>query len=90
MIQGNLQKDTEPTVQETPPASEKRQLTFADIQIITNKLVRVVGEGRFAKVYHGNLKGSQVAVKMLSPSSVEGYQQLQLEASNHDTNLVTT
>jgi hypothetical protein len=31
-------------------------------------------------VYHGYVDDTQVAVKMLSPSSVQGYQQFQAEA----------
>ncbi|KAJ0008258.1 hypothetical protein Pint_29496 [Pistacia integerrima] len=39
----------------------------------------VLGKGGFGTVYHGYLDDTQVAVKMLSPSSVQGYKQFQAE-----------
>lgn len=46
---------------------------------ITNNFERVIGEGGFGTVYHGYLDDTQVAVKMLSPSSVQGYKQFKAE-----------
>ncbi|KAF7843437.1 Receptor-like protein kinase [Senna tora] len=59
--------------------SKKQQLTYAEILDITNNFERVVGKGGFGTVYHGHLGNTQVAVKMLSPST-QGYLQFQAEA----------
>ncbi|GLT72851.1 hypothetical protein SLA2020_447500 [Shorea laevis] len=75
--QGNLKVDTESNVQERPSETKKREFTYADIQMITNNFVRILGKGGFGEVYHGYVDDNQVAVKMLSPSSVQGYQQFQ-------------
>lgn len=48
---------------------------------ITNNFERVLGEGGFGKVYYGCINNTQVAVKTLSVSSVQGYHQFQAEAS---------
>ncbi|KAF3955880.1 hypothetical protein CMV_018950 [Castanea mollissima] len=61
--------------------SKKHQFTYADILRITNNFERVLGKGGFGIVYHGYLDGSQVAVKMLSPSSVQGYKEFHTEAN---------
>ena len=47
---------------------------------MTNNFQRVVGEGGFGIVYHGTLNGNaQVAVKVLSQSSTQGYKQFKAE-----------
>ena len=58
----------------------KRQFIYADVLRITNNFERVIGKGGFGTVYHGHVGDTQVAVKMLSRSSVQGYQQFQSEA----------
>lgn len=62
--------------------SRKRQFTYAEIIKMTNNFERILGKGGFGTVYHGCLDDSstQVAVKLLSPSSLQGYQQFQAEA----------
>lgn len=48
---------------------------------MTHNFQRILGKGGFGMVYHGVLiDGTEVAVKMLSPSSIQGYQQFQTEA----------
>ncbi|XP_024022495.1 putative leucine-rich repeat receptor-like serine/threonine-protein kinase At2g19230 [Morus notabilis] len=73
--------------------SKKQELTYPEIQRITNNFERVLGEGGFGKVYHGYLNGIQVAVKILSPSSVQGHRQfhaeLKLLLRVHHKNLTT-
>ncbi|KAJ7963127.1 protein kinase family protein [Quillaja saponaria] len=61
--------------------SEKRQYTYSDLVKITNNFERVIGKGGFGAVYHGYIDDTQVAVKMLSPSSVQGYQQFLAEVN---------
>ncbi|XP_061356605.1 probable LRR receptor-like serine/threonine-protein kinase At1g05700 [Gastrolobium bilobum] len=55
--------------------SKKRQYTFNDLVKITNNFERVLGRGGFGTVYHGFIDDTEVAVKILSPSAVRGYQQ---------------
>ncbi|KAM7252662.1 hypothetical protein ACFE04_008171 [Oxalis oulophora] len=60
------------------------KFTFSDIERITRNFERVVGKGGFGSVYLGYLDDSQlsqVAVKMLSNSSSQGYQQFEAEVN---------
>ncbi|KAL5575491.1 hypothetical protein UlMin_017190 [Ulmus minor] len=59
---------------------KKQHLTYSEILSITNNFERIIGKGGFGTVYHGYLNNSQVAVKMLSPSSAQGYKQFHAEA----------
>ncbi|KAJ4717964.1 protein kinase family protein [Melia azedarach] len=58
---------------------KSRRFSYSDVMRITNNFERVIGEGGFGTVYHGYLDDTQVAVKMLSPSSVQGYKQFKAE-----------
>ncbi|KAJ4717965.1 protein kinase family protein [Melia azedarach] len=58
---------------------KSRRFSYSDVMRITNNFERVIGEGGFGTVYHGCLDDTQVAVKMLSPSSVQGYKQFKAE-----------
>ncbi|OMO66431.1 hypothetical protein COLO4_30560 [Corchorus olitorius] len=70
-----------------PLESKKRLFTFAEVQQMTNNFERILGRGGFGTVFHGYLEGTQVAVKMLSPSSVQGPKQFQAEAKLADFGL---
>lgn len=59
--------------------AKKQRFTHSEIQRITDNFKRVLGEGGFGKVYHGYLNGIEVAVKMLSPSSIQGQRQFHAE-----------
>lgn len=61
--------------------SNKRQFTYYEVLTITNNLRKVVGKGGFGIVYYGYLDGTEVAVKMLSQSSFQGYKQFQAEVN---------
>ncbi|CAK7356801.1 unnamed protein product [Dovyalis caffra] len=62
-----------------PVEAKRRQFTYSEVLKITNNFGRAIGKGGFGTVYHGNLDGAQVAVKMLSPSSVQGYKEFAAE-----------
>ncbi|CAN6706361.1 unnamed protein product [Malus baccata var. baccata] len=49
--------------------SKKRQFTYSDVLKITNNFQTIIGRGGFGNVYHGFVDDTQVAVKMLSPTS---------------------
>ncbi|KAM7252698.1 hypothetical protein ACFE04_008207 [Oxalis oulophora] len=60
------------------------KFTYSDIERITRNFGKVVGKGGFGSVYLGYLDDSQlsqVAVKMLSNSSSQGYQQFEAEVN---------
>jgi serine/threonine protein kinase len=61
--------------------SKQRQYTFDEVDEITNNLNRILGRGGFGTVYYGLIDDTEVAVKMLPKSSVQGYQQFLAEAS---------
>lgn len=58
--------------------ASNKQVTYAEILSITGNFEKVVGKGGFGTVYHGILGNTQVAVKVLSPST-QGYLQFQAE-----------
>ncbi|CAB4302987.1 unnamed protein product [Prunus armeniaca] len=55
----------------TSVESTKRQFTYSEIIKITNNFKRILGKGGFGNVYHGYIDDTQLAIKMLSPSSVD-------------------
>ncbi|XWS12023.1 hypothetical protein CRYUN_Cryun37aG0054800 [Craigia yunnanensis] len=72
---------------------KNRQFTYSDVERITNNFERAIGKGGFGTVYHGCLDDTQVAVKMLSKSSIQGYKQFEAEVELllrvHHRNLTT-
>ncbi|GLU22340.1 hypothetical protein SLE2022_384220 [Rubroshorea leprosula] len=80
--------------EELSKKSKNRTFTYSQIANITSNFTMVIGEGGFGKVYLGTLNdGSQVAVKVLSSSSKQGYKEFQAEAQLlmivHHKNLVS-
>uniref|UniRef100_A0A803NZA6 non-specific serine/threonine protein kinase n=1 Tax=Cannabis sativa TaxID=3483 RepID=A0A803NZA6_CANSA len=59
---------------------KKHQFTYSEVLSMTTNFARILGKGGFGTVYHGYFKGSQVAVKMLSRSSAQGFTQFRTEA----------
>ncbi|KAM0035242.1 putative transferase, protein kinase RLK-Pelle-LRR-I-1 family [Helianthus debilis subsp. tardiflorus] len=59
--------------------ARNQQFTFSDLRSITNNFQLVIGRGGFGTVYHGYNGDDQVAVKMLTESSVQGYKEFQAE-----------
>ncbi|XP_062024215.1 LRR receptor-like serine/threonine-protein kinase IOS1 [Rosa rugosa] len=72
---------------------KNRQFTYSEILKFTNNLERTLGKGGFGTVYHGYIDKLQVAVKMLSPSSIQGFQEFHAEVNLlmrvHHTNLTS-
>ncbi|XP_010535193.1 PREDICTED: probable LRR receptor-like protein kinase At1g51890 [Tarenaya hassleriana] len=73
--------------------TKERKFTYSEVLKMTNNFERVLGKGGFGTVYHGHLDDSQVAVKMLSHSSAQGYKQFKAEVELllrvHHRNLVS-
>ncbi|KAK6236422.1 hypothetical protein QUC31_020207 [Theobroma cacao] len=64
-----------------PLPSKKRKFTYAEVLNITRNFQDVIGKGGFGTVYRGDMKdGTQVAVKILSPSSTQGSKEFKTEA----------
>ncbi|OMO66489.1 hypothetical protein COLO4_30543 [Corchorus olitorius] len=59
--------------------SKTRQFKYSEILRMTNNFERALGRGGFGTVFHGYLGDTQVAVKMLSESSAQGYIQFKAE-----------
>ena len=56
--------------------SRNRSFTYSEIVNMTGNFENIIGEGGFGKVYHGELHdGTQVAVKLLSHSSKQGFKE---------------
>ncbi|XP_030949057.1 putative leucine-rich repeat receptor-like serine/threonine-protein kinase At2g19230 [Quercus lobata] len=74
--------------------SKNQRYSYSEVVSITNNFETIIGGGGFGKVYLGKLKDEvQVAVKLLSPSSNQGYKEFQAEAQLlmivHHRNLVS-
>ena len=69
--------------------SKNRRYSYSMVVSITNNFKINIGEGGFGKVYLGKLKDeTQVAVKLLSTSSNQGYNEFRAEVRlNIATNL---
>lgn len=57
-----------------------QRFTYTEILRITGNFQKVIGTGGFGTVFHGYLDGAQVAIKMLSASSSQGYKEFESEA----------
>lgn len=60
-------------------AKNHKQFTYSEVVRITSNFQIIIGKGGFGIVYLGCLDNTPVAVKMLSPSSVQGYREFQVE-----------
>jgi serine/threonine protein kinase len=64
--------------------SKHQAFSYTEVLNITDNFKTIIGEGGFGKVYLGVLKDhTQVAVKILSPSSMQGYKEFQSEVRKH-------
>ncbi|XP_056866280.1 receptor-like protein kinase At3g21340 isoform X2 [Raphanus sativus] len=83
------------TTRSSEPAimTKNKRFTYSEVVTMTNNFERVLGKGGFGMVYHGTVSGTeQVAVKMLSHSSSQGYKEFKAEVELllrvHHKNLV--
>lgn len=53
----------------------RQEFKYSDIKRMTNDFERLLGEGGFGKVHHGYFNGTEVAVKTLSSSSIQGHRE---------------
>jgi len=61
-----------------------QKFSYSEIFTITDNFKTIIGEGGFGKVYFGILQDqTQVAVKRLSPSSMQGYKEFQSEVRHY-------
>ncbi|KAJ7963097.1 protein kinase family protein [Quillaja saponaria] len=77
-----------------PMKSKNRAFTYSEVLSITDNFKTIIGEGGFGKVYLGTVQDNiQVAVKLLSSSSKQGYKEFRSEAQLllivHHRNLVS-
>ena len=64
--------------------SKHQKFSYTEILKITDNFKTIIGEGGFGKVYFGILQDqTQVAVKRLSPSSMQGYKEFQSEVRHY-------
>lgn len=55
---------------------ENRRFTYKELEKLTNKFEKLIGQGGFGLVYYGRLEdGTEVAIKMRSESSSHGLDQ---------------
>ncbi|XP_057998358.1 putative leucine-rich repeat receptor-like serine/threonine-protein kinase At2g19230 [Hevea brasiliensis] len=74
--------------------SKNQTFSYSEIISVTDNFKTAIGGGGFGKVYFGTLKdGTQVAIKVLSQSSNQGYKEFQAEVQLlmvvHHRNLVS-
>ncbi|KMZ62077.1 hypothetical protein ZOSMA_490G00030 [Zostera marina] len=71
-------------LQSTVPGihTSNKEFTYLDLVIMTKNFNKIIGKGGFGNVYYGidQRNGSEVAVKMLSNSSIQGSKEFQMEA----------
>uniref|UniRef100_A0A1J3IT16 Putative LRR receptor-like serine/threonine-protein kinase n=1 Tax=Noccaea caerulescens TaxID=107243 RepID=A0A1J3IT16_NOCCA len=87
-MQASDGRSSEPAI-----VTKNRRFTYSEVMTMTNNFQRVLGKGGFGIVYHGFVNGTeQVAVKMLSHSSSQGYKEFKAEVELllrvHHKNLV--
>ncbi|KAI3796349.1 hypothetical protein L1987_39019 [Smallanthus sonchifolius] len=71
----------DPTIGDEFIEPRNQRFTYSEVQKITNSFSNVIGKGGFGTVFHGLIGDTQVAVKMLSESSAQGYREFQAEVS---------
>ena len=64
--------------------SKHQKFSYIEILNITDNFKTTIGEGGFGKVFFGLLQDqTQVSVKRLSPSSMQGYKEFKSEVRHY-------
>ncbi|XP_013589968.1 PREDICTED: probable LRR receptor-like serine/threonine-protein kinase At1g51820 isoform X2 [Brassica oleracea var. oleracea] len=87
-IQASDGRSSEPAIM-----TENKRFSYSEVMTMTNNFQRILGKGGFGIVYYGFVNDTkQVAVKILSHSSSQGYKQFKAEVELllrvHHKNLV--
>ncbi|KAL0722763.1 hypothetical protein Bca4012_037362 [Brassica carinata] len=87
-IQASDSRSSEPAIM-----TENKRFSYSEVMTMTNNFQKILGKGGFGIVYQGFVNGTkQVAVKILSHSSSQGYKQFKAEVELllrvHHKNLV--
>ncbi|KAK0597755.1 hypothetical protein LWI29_028339 [Acer saccharum] len=69
--------------------TKNRQFSYSDILKITDNFNKTLGKGGFGTVYYGTCDQMEVAVKILSKLSAQGFQQFEAEVELLMRNLVS-
>ncbi|GJX56744.1 leucine-rich repeat transmembrane protein kinase protein [Tanacetum coccineum] len=72
-------KTKDSTIKDVTFQSRNKQYTYSEVQSFTDNFTTVIGKGGYGTVFRGSIGGNQVAVKMLSESSSQGYKEFQAE-----------
>ncbi|KAI9107840.1 hypothetical protein K1719_021176 [Acacia pycnantha] len=64
---------------DTAVIERNKQYSYNDVRRMTNEFSRILGRGGFGSVYLGDIDKTPVAIKMLSLSSSQGYQEFLAE-----------
>ncbi|ESQ36349.1 hypothetical protein EUTSA_v10006777mg [Eutrema salsugineum] len=79
-VNSAVEEDADNGTRNRPMADSNTLLfTFADVVKMTNNFGRVLGKGGFGTVYHGYYNNLQVAVKLLSETSAQGFKEFRSE-----------
>nr|VDC86366.1 unnamed protein product [Brassica rapa] len=70
------------TVNDTFANKKSRRFTYSEVVKMTNNFQRVIGKGGSGVVYQGTVNGSEVAIKLLSQTSTQGYEQFKAEGDH--------
>lgn len=66
-----------------PMQQNHQHFTYSEVLKMTNNFQRVLGKGGFGTVYYGRLEDTEVAVKIISQSSTEGFKRFKSEVCLH-------
>ncbi|GJW27867.1 leucine-rich repeat transmembrane protein kinase protein [Tanacetum coccineum] len=79
MIKRKNPKDTSTKEGSFKPSNQ--HYTYFEVRSITKNFKTVIGKGGFGTVFRGSIGDNQVAVKILSESSSQGYKEFQAEVN---------
>ncbi|GJX43996.1 leucine-rich repeat transmembrane protein kinase protein, partial [Tanacetum coccineum] len=78
-IEESGDQDKDLAIKDDAFRQRNQQYTYSEVKSITNNFTTIIGKGGFGAVFRGSIEGNQVAVKILSESSAQGYKEFQAE-----------